>query len=127
MEQEILFRGKSINSNEWIESMTVAKGTIKRKSDCVYLSIGDDAWRGVKPETVGMFSTIYDKKGMRIFDGDLFKLGAEKGVFEVRFEHGCFLAYKKGKQFGLVGELQICFIDVVGNIFDTPELLAAAN
>lgn len=127
MKQEILFRGKSINSNDWVESMTVAKGTIKRKRDCVYLSIGEDVWEGVIPETVGLFSTIYDKKGTKIFDGDLFKIGAEKDVFECRFEHGCFLAYRNGKQFGLIGELQICFIDVIGNIHDNPELLEAAN
>lgn len=123
MKHEILFRGKAINSNEWVESITVAKGTIKRKRDCIYLSIGDNVWKGVKPETVGLFSTIYDKKGVRIFDGDLFKLGAEKDLFEVRFEHGCFMAFLNGKQYGLLGELQICFIDVVGNIYDNPELL----
>jgi len=120
MKTEILFRGKSINSNEWIYSMTVAKGTIKRKRDCIYLSI-NDVWQGVTPETVGQFYGILDKKGIKLFEGDLFKIGAEKQVFESKFEHGCFIAYCNGKQFGLIGELQVCFIDVIGNIFDNPE------
>ena len=66
---------------------------------------------------------IKDKKGQDIYDGDIFKLGAEKEVFEVRFEHGCFMAFKNGKQFSLIGELQICFIDVIWNIHQNPNLL----
>lgn len=30
---EIKFRAKAVNTNEWVESLTVAKGTIKRKRD----------------------------------------------------------------------------------------------
>jgi hypothetical protein len=127
MKKDFLFRGKTINTNEWIESLTVSKGTIKRKRDCVYMSIEEDIWRGIIPETLGLYSTICDKKGTKIFDGDIFKLGAEKEVFEVRFDHGCFMAFCNGKQYGLIGELQICFIDVVGNIYDTPELLYGAS
>ena len=35
--REILFRAKTINTGEWIQSMTIAKGTIKRKSNCIYI------------------------------------------------------------------------------------------
>ena len=51
----------------------------------------------------------------------------EKLLLEVRFEHGCFMAFIKEKQIGLIGELQICFIDVVGNIYQNPELLDVVN
>ena len=123
MKEQILFRGKLNSGGKWIYGMP--------SYDFQYI-FNDENMDSpdnfeVNPKTIGLFSTIYDKNKKRIFDGDLFILGAEKGVFEVKFEHGCFLAYKKGKQFGLVGELQICFIDVIGNIFDTPELLEVAN
>jgi len=69
------------------------------------------------------FTGLKDRNGKEIYEGDLFKLGAEKEVFEVRFEHGCFLAYHNNKQYGLLGELQMRFILVIGNIYENPELL----
>jgi hypothetical protein len=33
------------------------------------------------------------------------------------------MAYYEGKQYGLIGELQQCFIKVIGNIFEQPELI----
>ena len=119
MEQEILFRGKTKLGGKWIYGMPTYDFEYIFNDDNLDSS---DCYE-VDPKTIGLFSTIYDKNKKRIFEGDIFKLGSEKDLFEVRFEHGCFLAYLKGEQFGILGELHTCFIEVVGNIYDNPELL----
>ena len=73
--------------------------------------------------TLMQYTGLKDNNGKEIYEGDIFKIGAEKEIFEVRFEHGCFMAFCDGRQAGLVGELQMCFINVIGNIFENPELL----
>ena len=119
MEREILFRGKTKSEGKWIYGMPTYNFEYIFNED----NLDSPDCYEVDPKTIGLFSTIYDKNKKRIFEGDIFKLGSEKDLFEVRFEHGCFLAYLKGKQFGILGELHTCFIEVVGNIYDNPELL----
>ncbi len=118
MEQEILFRGKTKSGDKWIYGMPTYDFEHIFNDD----NLNSPDCYEVDAKTIGLFSTIYDKNKKRIFAGDLFKLGSEKDLFEVRFEHGCFLAYLKGEQFGILGELHTCFIEVVGNIHDNPDL-----
>ena len=68
-------------------------------------------------------SGLFDKNKNELFDRDFFKLGAEEGVFMVKFEHGCFLVYFQGEQYGILAELKDCFIERIGNIYETPELI----
>jgi hypothetical protein len=59
--REIKFRGKSINSCEWIEGMTISNGTIKRKRDKIFIEVGEGQWVGIIPETLGQFTGLTDK------------------------------------------------------------------
>lgn len=128
--REHLFRGKLSHSKKWIEGNLIIANNgkpyiIPQKNiepDGHPLSIDDNAY-WVIPETVGEWSGIKDKNDRRVFEGDLIKIGAEKEVFEIRFESGCFMAFCKDEQYGLLGELQQCFIFKIGNIHDNPELL----
>lgn len=116
MEQEILFRGLDCFGNWQIGSLITDNKT--------YWFIENSVCKvKVKPKTVGIFSTILDKNKTKMFHGDIFKLGDEKGFSEVRFIHGCALAYKNGLQYGILAELKECFLEVVGNTTDNPELL----
>jgi hypothetical protein len=120
MEQEILFRGLDLKGN-WIYGGHAkdSEGSyiLVERKNCLFWVVP------VKPETVGIFSTTLDKNKTKMFHGDIFKLGTEKGFFEVRFIHGCSLVYKNGKQYGILTELKECFLEVVGNTTDNPELL----
>lgn len=97
------------------------KGDGLNPEDTASLSVNTTKYHEDTP--LMLASGINDKKGNEIYDRDIFKLGAEKKLFEVRFEHGCFLAYCGEKQYGLLGELHNHFIEKVGNAFENPELL----
>ena len=120
MLREILFKGKAVNTSEWVESMTIANGTIKRKKDDVFFEV-DSKWIGIEKKTLCQYSGEKDKNNNKIFEGDLFKLGVEKHVFEVRFVYGCFMAFLDNKQYGLIGELKNMFIEITGNIHNVQE------
>jgi len=131
--REILFRGKRTDNGEWIEGYYGVKGegtdleehvimvsTLQTNTSIPFFYFTDVK---VLPETVCEYTGLKDKNGVRIFEKDLFKIGAEKEVFEVRYEHGCFVAYLGEKQYGLIGELMQCFVEVIGKIHDNPELI----
>ena len=70
MKREILFKGKSVNTGEWVESMTIAKGTNKRKKDDVFMEIDENKWIGIEPKSLSQFINQKDKNGKKIFEGD---------------------------------------------------------
>jgi uncharacterized phage protein (TIGR01671 family) len=115
---------------EWVYGIPQTSSTLHLKLDYIAQYYTEQRKYGreqvrIKPETLGEYSGINDKNKKEIYEGDIFKIGAEKDIFEVRFEHGCFMAFRNGKQYGLIGELQVCFIDIIGNIHQNAELLQA--
>ena len=128
MKREILFRGQSINTGKWVESMTIARGTIKRKKDCVYLEV-DEKWIGVIPETIGQFTGLTDKNGVNIFEGDILShidrlKGYDSKMWQVIFYSGSFFMSglpRKIRIYNIGDRCHEC--EVIGNIYDNPELI----
>jgi len=128
MKREILFRGQSINTGKWVESMTIARGTIKRKKDCIYLEV-DEKWIGVIPETIGQFTGLTDKNGVNIFEGDILShidrlKGYDSKMWQVIFYSGSFFMSglpRKIRIYNIGDRCHEC--EVIGNIYDNPELI----
>lgn len=68
--REILFKAVSVNLQSFVESLTFAHGTIKRKRGWMFFEI-NEKWVGVIPKTVGQYIGMTDKSGVKIFAGDI--------------------------------------------------------
>lgn len=128
MKREILYRGARMEDGKFVYgSLVFVKENDKSENELphIVISYGPDTfdWFEVDPETVGQYTGIDDREGEKIFEGDVFKIGAEDNIYTVRFDYGCFLAYEDDVQVGILAELSTMFIKKIGNIHDNKELL----
>lgn len=123
MMREYLFRGKMIANGNWSEgNLLVTKQGCCITPDATVLG----SYGAVEPETVGQYTGLTDKNGTKIFEGDIVKYGdtVHKAVFEQRNGTAYFgLVYStlETLSFGYYQDLKQ--IEVIGNIYDNPELL----
>ena len=128
MNREIKFRGKRVNGGEWVYGMTISNGTIKRKINNIFFEVAENKWVGVLPETLGQYTGLKDKNGVKIFEGDI--LTGQNCRFVVKYDdqQAEFVAVNSTlpKGFGL--PMSQTWIDetnkiICGNIHDNPELI----
>lgn len=134
--REILFHGKRADNGEWIEGdLLQIKYYNKPIIECKIMpQTPVSSAYPVLPETVGQFTGLTDKNGIRIFEGDIcrFKrfndIYIGKIVFNVKT--ASFIMWYQ-PIVGAYGEkatqkmlLSVCDgIEVIGNIHDNPELM----
>ena len=121
--KEYLFRGKMIANGKWSEgNLLVTKQGCCITPDATVLG----SYGAVDPETVGQYTGLTDKNGTKIFEGDIVKYGdtVHNVVFEQRNGTAYFgLVYSTFEtlSFGYYQDLKR--IEVIGNIYDNPELV----
>jgi len=122
--RDILFRGKRKGKAEWVEGFY---DKCERYGHCIHV-LDCPASFTVDPDTVGQYVGQPDKNGKKIFEGDILK-DSYGWIFKVIWDddNARFLGWQKKPH----GDTYICYVDrepkteVIGNIYDNPELLEA--
>ena len=133
--REILFRGKRADNGQWVYGVPL----IGKTSGVFMVWIESVSWyiqgvisirdvvkqAEVIPETIGQYTGLDDKNGVKIFEGDIVR--EHVNDYTPIYQNGIYMAYNVDKiddpyvstQFNVIWR-NGC--EVIGNLHDNPEL-----
>ncbi len=122
--REIEFRGKEKDNDEWIYGSLLIDET---QNSYVIVDNQEGIGREVNPETIGQYTGLKDKNGKKIYEGDVVKvfISGKWWIAKIIYEHSGFtidVTNNKELEFGRRGIIER-LTEVIGNIWDNPELL----
>ena len=136
MDRKIEFRGKRLDSGEWLYGDLMHDNL----GGCyVYPLYAENLYaeNKVDPDTVGEFSGMTDKNGVKVFEGDIVEVFdftsayASKYRGVVKMYRGSWCVEYEDSIFDMVAHPRLFFddfadrkTDVIGNIHDNAELLS---
>ena len=135
--RDILFKEKCLDNDEWVEGYLVKHPSAIQFGIANYSPwyihrppVDPDDNGGVyniAPETVCQYIGLSDKNKKKIFEGDVVR--TKSGVGYINYGDGCFavqdIKSKNNPAIDIV--LNEGKIEIIGNIFDNPELLEVAE
>ncbi|MCI8332631.1 MAG: hypothetical protein HFE78_07385 [Clostridiales bacterium] len=139
--REILFRGKRKDNGEWVEGNLFFDPDLEKYTifgydyyTRDYALQREELMADVTAETVGQYTGLTDKNGVKIFEGDILKHDTNCPIEEYRFDYGYVFWYGEAQRYlrtSLLYKDDCCKIsgvnrenyEVVGNIYNNPELL----
>lgn len=132
--REILFRGKRIDNGEWVEG----NYSMMLSGRMAIQPIGRIVTYEVLPTTIGQFTGLLDKKGKKIFEGDIVHAVYQSGYIGCKnIDFGIGVVKYSDSYYGgasyqidIIGEMGSRVftaslengVEVIGNVYDNPEL-----
>lgn len=140
MNREILFRGKRLQGENWVEGYFYKSDINKREResgkatliftpDCDTFIYVPEALNSVMviAKTIGQYTGLRDKNGKKVFEGDIVSTKSrysKPGIWIVKWEDGKYILCGKDYECDLsdvlVGDDNLT---IIGNIYDNPELM----
>lgn len=142
MNEEILFRGRRLDNNEWAKGYFIKVGTKAWIITGEEFEI-DKSGVPVDLDTVGQFTGLTDKNGneiftgdiVRVFEGEKFEFRAAEVIYRQdigQFRYVDKLLFNTTKEPLHIREAEFDYVslqytEVIGNKHDNPELLEENN
>lgn len=129
--REILFRGKRTYNDKWVEGSLVIEGNtayIIGKNEAAHpVVLVNMCSVNIKPKTIGQYTGLTDKNGVKIFEGDIVKycpiFEEERGDVKWSSTTARFLIELSDGAADSICQRTAQICEVIGNIHDNPELL----
>lgn len=134
--REILFRAKRIDNGEWVEGYYCKwkqirrnLGSVKEKVvDCIitWMSDGGMSRYEIDSETLCQYTGLTDKNGNRIWENNIVRIknSMDEGIGNIEFYGGMwYVDGEPSNSLHDIVEYDDGELEVIGNIFDNPELL----
>lgn len=135
--REILFRGKDSITKSWVYEALVQQqdDPLKEKAFIISYSnyqfgdFSEAVMHEVDPETVGQCTGFGDKNGNKIFEGDIVSICNSKTFFFIVYWNHAVKSFILKSTVNGVNGIDCNILDstqdieVIGNIYDNPELI----
>ena len=145
--REILFRGKSIKTNQWIyggfhiweKRQVCALSNDRLKDDEISYVITVNSFADwnmprtmqaveVIADTVGQYTGLTDRNGRKIFEGDIVNILTENEEFGIiTYDDGGFFVDASTFSVDFMNNINGSDIEVIDNIHDNPKALKNLN
>ena len=137
MNREILFRGKSIGTGEWLYGYLFNYGlTAPSNVPCISVCV-PKSWKEaynlyvVYPDTIGQYTGLKDKNRKKIFEGDIIESNDYRHIVMYNEDLGGFCSSNVKYPEDLCGINQQwineCSKLVIGNVIDNPEIVKGGS
>jgi uncharacterized phage protein (TIGR01671 family) len=138
----ILFKAKRLDNGEWVEGYYFAqngRGVDGSNDSTIHFILDKFGTQIVDPETVCQYTGLTDKNGKKIWECDIVKYIPTKTILQVLYINGSFavtyipngyspinweIEYEGEDYDFAISNDYLFHLEVIGNIFDNPELLS---